>query len=93
MRIYGHHASEISCKAVSTECGEIDVKKTSYSVTYDRKLRSNNLLDVLTGHNKQEVYTTTAAIREPRYRKEMIASFYPGSGIAQYQGKTLLFSL
>ena len=93
MRIYGCHASESSCLAVSTECGEVDVKKTSYSVTYDRRWRANKPIDVLTGNNKQEVYTTAATIREPRYRKEMIAKFYPGTGIAQYKGQTLLFSL
>lgn len=93
IRIFGRHASEASCYDISTECGEIDVKKTSYSVTYDRRWRANKPIDILTGNNKQEVYTTATAIREPRYRKEMVSTFHPGTGIAQYKGQTLLFSI
>lgn len=93
MRIYGCHASEASCGAVSIECGEMDVAKTSYAVTYDRRWKANRPIDVLTGSNKSEVYTTAPPVREPRYRKEMVAEFYPGTGIAQYKGQTMLFSL
>lgn len=68
------------------ECGEMDVAKTSYAVTYDRRWKANRPIDVLTGSNKSEAYTTAPPVREPRYRKEMVAEFYPGSGIAQYNG-------
>lgn len=93
MRIYSRHSSEASCEAVEVECGEIDVTKTTYAVTYDRRWKLNRPIDVLMGNNKQEVYTTGAPIREPRYRKEMIAGFPPGTGIAEYLGQTLLFSI
>ena len=93
MRIYSCHASESSCEAVSVECGEMDVRKIAYAVTYDRRWRANKPFDVLTGNNKQEVYTTAPPVREPRYRKEMIAELFAGTGIAQYKGQTVIFSL
>lgn len=93
MRIYGRHLSETSCEAVSIECGEIDVTKTAYAVSYDRRWKANKPIDILMGNNKQEVYTTASPVREPRYRKEMVAEFFAGTGIAQYKGQTLLFSL
>lgn len=92
-RIYTRHLSESSCEAVEKECGEMDVVKASYSVTYDRRWRANRPIDVLMGNNKQEVYSTGTPIREPRYRKEDIAKFQPGTGIAKYMGQHILFSL
>ncbi len=93
VRVYSRHSSEASCEAVEIECGNIDVVKSTYAVTYDRRWRSNRPIDVLLGNNKQEVYTTDSPIREPRYRKEMVASFSPGTGIIEYMGRTLLFSV
>ena len=93
MRIYTRHSSELSCEAVERECGEIDVVKSTYTVNYDRRWRANRPIDILMGNNKVEAYTTGAPVREPRYRKEMIASFHPGTGIAEYMGNTILFSV
>lgn len=92
-KVFSRHLSESSCKEIERECGEIDVRKTSYSVTYDRRWRANKPMDVLFGNNKQEVYSSGPAIREPRYRKELIATLNQGTGIAVYNGQTSLFSV
>lgn len=93
LRIFSRHQSEDSCKEIEENCGEIDVKKTSYAVTYDRRWHANKPIDVLLGNNKLEVYSSGPSIREPRYRKEMIASLNEGTGIAVYNGQTLFFSV
>lgn len=92
-RVYGRHLAMDSCQAVEQICGEIDVVKQSYTVNYDRRWKANRPLDVLFGKNKTEVYTNNAPAREPRYRKEMIAGFAPGSGIIEYMGNTAIFCL
>lgn len=93
LKVFSRHLSKNSCEQIEKECGEIDVKKTSYSVTYDRRWSANKPMDVLLGNNRQDVFVLGPPIREPRYRKEMIASLYQGTGIAVYNGQTLLFSV
>lgn len=91
-RVYSRHLAMESCEAIEKACGEIDVVKNSYNVTYDRRWRSNRPWDVLLGKNKTESYTKTAPVREPRYRKEMIMSLAPGNGIVEFMGNTSVFS-
>lgn len=92
-RIYSRHLAMSSAEAIEKVCGEIDVVKNSYNVTYDRRWRANSPWDMLWGNNKTEAYTQTAPVREPRYRKEMIMGFPPGSGIVEYLGNTSVFSV
>lgn len=92
-RVYGRHLSMNSCLAIEKACGEIDVTKKSYNVSYDRRFRANRPWDILMGNNKTESYTTLSPVREARYRKEMIMSFAPGNGIVEFMGNTSLFTL
>lgn len=91
-RIYSRHPAMRSAEAVEKLCGEIDVVKNSYNVSYDRRWRANSPWDMLMGNNKTEVYTQNAPVREPRYRKEMIMGFPAGNGIVEYLGNTSMFS-
>lgn len=92
-RVYSRHLVMSSAEAIEKACGEIDVVKNSYNVTYDRRWRANRPWDVLMRNNKTESYTQMAPVREPRYRKEMILSLAPGNGIVEYMGNTSLFSV
>lgn len=92
-RVYSRHLAMESCQEIEKQCGEIDITKTSYNVTYDRRWKANCPWDILRGKNKTESYTQMAPVREPRYRKEMIMNFTPGNGIVQYMGYTSLFTI
>lgn len=92
-RVYSRHLAMDSCQAIEKACGEIDVVKNSYNVTYDRHWRSNRPWDVLMGKNKTEAYTQMAPVREPRYRKEMIMSLPPGNGIVEFMGNISLLGI
>ncbi len=93
VKIYSRHNAMPSCSSVEKVLGEIDVVKSAYSVNYDRRWKTNSPFDVLTSNNKTETYTWSPAIREPKYRKEMIASLFPKSGIVEFMGRSCLFSL
>lgn len=93
VRIYAQHLSMESCEKIEKSCGEIDIVKNSYSVSYDRRLGSNRPWDILLGKNKNEVYTQNVPIREPRYRKEIVNSFSHGECIVEYQGNSSIFIL
>jgi len=92
-RLYSRHLTMSSAQAIERACGEIDVVKNAYNVTYDRRWRANLPWDLLMGNNKTETYTQTAPVREPRYRKEMIMSLHPGTGIVEYMGNASLFNV
>lgn len=92
-RIYSSHLAMSSAEAIEKACGEIDVVKNTYDVTYDRRWRSNRPWDILLGNNKTESYGTAPPEREPRYRKEMIMKFPSGNGIVEFMGNTSIFSL
>lgn len=92
-RVYSRHLAMGSAETIEKICGEIDVAKNSYNVTYDRRWRSNRPWDVLMGKNKTETYTQTAPVREPRYRKEMIMGLSPGTGIVEFMGNTSVFAI
>ena len=78
---------------VEKNCGEIDVPKSTYTTTYDRRWRANTPWDILMGHNRTESYAQLEPVREPKYRKEMIMTLMPGTGIVEYMGEALLFSV
>lgn len=92
VRVYSRHLAMSSAEAIEKACGEIDVVKTTYDVTYDRRWRSNRPWDILLGNNKTETYGTAPPEREPKYRREMIMSFTPGNGIVEFMGNTSVFS-
>lgn len=92
VRVYSRHLAMSSAEAIEKACGEIDVVKTTYDVTYDRRWRSNRPWDILLGNNKTETYGTAPPEREPKYRREMIMSFPPGNGIVEFMGNTSVFS-
>ena len=92
-RVYSRHLTMTSAQAIEAACGDIQVVKKTYNVTYDRRLRANRPLDVLFGTNKTENYSTTAPVREPRYPKEMILQLSPGTGIVQYMGNSAIFTI
>lgn len=92
-RVYSRHAAMSSAQAIERSCGEIEVRKTTYNVTYDRRWKSNSPWDMLMGNNKTEAYGQLAPSPEPRYRKEMILQLSPGTGIVEYMGNSSVFSL
>lgn len=92
-RIYSRHCAMSSCREIESICGDIDVIHRTYTETRDRRWRANSPLDILFGNNKTEIYGSTAPVREPRYRKEVIANFDAGTGIIDFMGQTSLFSI
>lgn len=92
-RVYGKHVAMASAQRIERAFGDIDVVKSEYTMTVDRRWRANSPWDVLLGNNKAEAYTTPAPVREPRYRKEMVQSFELGCGIVEFMGSSTLFTL
>jgi len=90
-RIYSRHLTMESCRRIEEACGEIDMVKNAKTITYDRRVFANKPWDILFGTNKTEAYVQEAPVREPRYRKEMICRFSPGSGIIDFMGHTTMF--
>ncbi len=93
VKIYSRHLAMESCEAIEKACGSMDVIKSSYNVTYDRRRTANRPWDILMGNNKTESYAQTASVREPRYQKEMILSLTAGSGIIEFMGNTTIFTI
>ena len=92
-RVYSRHTVMSSAQAIERSCGEIEVRKTTYSVTYDRRWKENSVWDVLMGNNKTENYGQLAPAPEPKFRKEMILQLAPGTGIVEYMGNSSVFAL
>ena len=93
VRIYSKHLAMDSCRFIEELLGEINVVKQSYAVNYDCRWSANKPLDILWGRNKTEGYVTNPSVREPKYRKEMIARLHQGEAIIEYGGRSLLVSL
>ena len=93
VKIYSKHLAMDSCLAIEKTMGDIDIVKKSYTATYDRRWNANKVWDIILGNNKTETYIANPTCREPRYRKEMIASFPKGNGIIEYMGNSSLFSI
>lgn len=92
-RVYSKHLVISSAELIEKACGDVDVVRQQKTVTYDRRWKMNTAWDVLLGNNKTESYMQMVPVREPRYRKEMIMSFTPGSGIVEFMGSTTVFSI
>lgn len=93
VRVYSRHAAMSSAQAIERSCGEIEVRKTTHNVTYDRRWKENGIWDVLMGNNKTENYGQLAPTPEPKFRKEMILQLAPGTGIVEYMGNSSVFAL
>lgn len=93
VKVYTKHLAMTSCQAIEKLCGEMDVERIVYAESYDRRWKNNSTLDILLGNNKTQTYTKAPPVREPRYRKEMIAGFSAGSGIIEYIGNFSLFCI
>lgn len=93
VKIYSRHQEMASCGEIEKEFGDRDVVHSTYTVSRDRHLRANGPLDFLLGKNKTEIYGQSAPVREPRYRKESIASFRDGTGIISFMGQTSVFTI
>lgn len=92
-RVYSRHATMSSAEAIEKVCGDVEVIKNQKTVTYDHRLRANSPWDILLGNNRTESHTQLAPVRQPRYYKEMIMSFPPGSGIVEFMGETSVFAI
>ena len=93
VRVYSRHTTMKSCESISKALGEVQVRKDSYSESYDRRWKSNSLLDILFQNNKTEVYSVATYEWEPRYEKERIHRLLAGEGIIEYMGNSSLFSI
>lgn len=92
VRIFTRHSDMASCERIQQSCGQVDVVKRSSSVSIDRRLRASSAWDMLLGTNKTETQTNNAPTREYRFRKEMIHSLCPGTGILDCAGIQTLFT-
>ena len=92
-RVYSRHQTIASAREIEQDCGEIEVIKKTYNVTYDRRWQANRPLDILLGTNKTENFGEAVPVKEPLYPKEMILQLAPGTGIVQYRGNSTIFSI
>lgn len=92
-RIYSRHSNMYSCEVIEYLLGKALISRSSYTETYDNRLKANTPWDVLFGKNRVEAYTTNAPIWESKYPKEMINRFPIGNGIIEFQGQSSVFSI
>ncbi len=90
--VFSQHIATNSAKMLEELLGGCEVQKQSYNVTYDRRLKSNRVVDVMLGTNKSEAYQATP-VWEPRFRKEMIMKLATGSAILNYMGNATVISV
>lgn len=93
VKIYSRHASMESCGEIEKILGDVEIVKHSYTRDYDCRWNAYSPWDILFGRNKTEHYTSNAPVKEPRYCKECINSFMPGTGIIKFRGNTSIFKL
>ena len=92
-RVYSRPLSMDSATAIERLCGDVEVQKRTYNVTYDRRWSANRPWDILLDNNKTENYGQAVATREPRYHKEMILGLAPGHAIVEYMGNSTIVSV
>lgn len=92
-RIYGRHSNMRSCESLSEVLGKVEVAKSTYTATYDRRLRANMPWDILLGKNKTEIYGTAARTWEPKFAKEVINSLPSGTAVMEIMGNSSLVSI
>jgi len=92
LKIYTRHDSMASCAAISKQCGEISVAKTTTATTIDRRLSANSPWDLLFDTNKTETMTVGAPTDEARFKPDFINTLCQGSAIIDYAGNKMLFN-
>ena len=92
VRIYTRHENMTSCGRIECLCGQIDVVKSSSTVTIDKRFRANSAWDMLLGTNCTETSIANAPTKEYRFRKEIINTMCDGTGIIDHAGNKVMFS-
>ena len=92
VRIYTRHDSMASCTAISKQCGEISITKTSTATTIDKRWSANSAWDILFNNNRTETMTVGAPTDEARFKPDFINRLCPGTGIIDYAGNKVLFN-
>lgn len=77
--IYSYHQSMKSCEAISKQCDEIPIVRSSYSYDRDRRLANNKLIDRIFNTNRVDHYIRHVPVWEPKFRKEDIHSMPSGT--------------
>ena len=77
--IYSYHQSMKSCEAISKQCDEIPIVRSSYSYDRDRRLANNKLIDRIFNTNRVDHYVRHVPVWEPKFRKEDIHSMPSGT--------------
>lgn len=92
IKVYGRHNMS-SATLLEKELGEINVQKSTYNSTFDRRFDSNKPWDVLFGRNKTEGYQTLAPVKEALYSKELLSELKPNQIILDIDGKKIMGTL
>lgn len=87
--IFTRHRLMSSCRAISAQCGQIEVVRPVRGYDRDRRLRSATLLERFLGLDRVEHYTQPAPVQEPLFRPEEIQSMAPGQVILKTASDTV----
>ena len=87
--IFTRHRLMSSCRAISAQCGQIEVVRPVRGYDRDRRLRSATLLERFFGLDRVEHYTQPAPVQEPLFRPEEIQAMAPGQLILKAASDTV----
>ena len=87
--IFTRHRLMSSCRAVSEQCGQIEIVHPVRGYDRDRRLRSATLLERFFGLDRVEHYTQPAPVQEPLFRPEEIQAMAPGQLILKTASDTV----
>lgn len=87
--IFTRHRLMSSCRAISAQCGQIEVVRPVRGYDRDRRLRSATLLERFLGLDRVEHYTHPAPVQEPLFRPEEIQAMAPGQLILKTASDTV----
>lgn len=75
--IFSRHRLMSSCRAVSAQCGEIEIVRLVQGYDRNRRLRSATLLERFFGLDRVDHYSQLAPVQEPLFRPEEIQAMAP----------------
>ena len=87
--IFTRHRLMSSCRAVSEQCGQIEIVHPVRGYDRDRRLRSATLLERFFGLDRVDHYSQPAPVQEPLFRPEEIQSMAPGQLILKTASDTI----
>lgn len=87
--IFSRHRLMSSCRAVSAQCGEIEIVRLVQGHDRDRRLRSATLLERFFGLDRVDHYSQLAPVQEPLFRPEEIQAMAPGQLILKTASDTV----